>query len=212
MRDGNGVFTVVAAATNIGRAALGTTRVTDASAWDGGSYTLGFSGGNYELRDAANAVVAGGSYTSGQTIAFRGIELVFEGTPADGDRFSVAASRQQDVFAQIEALARLAEAPQTSGAQRAQLQTGLHQALDALTHVETHLGIVRGSVGNRLAALDDAESQNAAQREQVQSALSGFRDLDYAEAATRLSRQLTALQAAQETIARVQGLSLFDYL
>lgn len=212
LRDGNGVFSVAAHGANTGSAALGTTRVPDPAAWDGGAYTLSFNGGNYEIRDTANALVTSGAYSAGQSIAFRGIELVFEGLPADGDRFAIAASRQQDVFAQIEDLARLAELPLDTAAQRAQRQTALHQALGALGQAELHVSEVRAGVGNRLAVLDDAESQNAAQREPVQAALSELRDLDYAEAATRLSRQLTALQAAQQTLVRVQGLSLFDYL
>jgi len=39
-----------------------------------------------------------------------------------------------------------------------------------------------------------------------------LQDLDYAEAISRLSLQTTALQAAQQTFARVQGLNLFNFL
>lgn len=212
LHDGNGTFTVAADVANTGGAALGRTRVSDPALWDGGDYSLSFSGGNYEVRDAGNALVTSGSYAAGQPISFRGVEVVLEGTPADGDRFRIAGSGQQDIFAQIESIARLAEAPLDTPAQRARMQTSMHQAIAALDGAVAHFSEVRGSVGNRLAVVDDAESQNAAQREQVQVALSGVRDLDYAEAATRLSRQLTALQAAQQTIARVQGLSLFNYL
>lgn len=211
-RDGNGTFTVSANAANSGVAALKTARLSDAGSWDGGSYTLTFSGGNYEVRDAANAVVAGGSYSEGQTIAFRGVDLTLSGQPADGDRFTIGASAQRDLFAQIDDLAQLAQAPQGTPAQRAQFQTSMHQALSSLEQAGLHLSEIRATVGNRLAALDDAESQNGAQQVETQAALSQIRDTDYAEAAGRLSQQLTALQAAQQTFARVQGLSLFDYL
>jgi len=42
--------------------------------------------------------------------------------------------------------------------------------------------------------------------------LSDIQDVDYAEAISRLNLQLTALQAAQQTYVKVQGLSLFNYL
>ena len=42
--------------------------------------------------------------------------------------------------------------------------------------------------------------------------LSDLRDVDIAEAASRLSLQITALEAAQQTLVRVQGLSLFRLL
>ncbi|AXQ30397.1 flagellar hook-associated protein 3 [Solimonas sp. K1W22B-7] len=211
LRDGNGTFTVNSG-NNSGTAGLKSARLTDASLWDGGSYTLSFSGGNYEVRDAGSAVISSGTYTEGQAIAFRGVDLSFTGTPADGDSFQVGASGQRDVFAQIDELARIAGLPQDTAAQRAQVQTAMHQSLTAIDATSLHLSDVRASVGNRLAVLDDAEAQNAAQNETTQAALSSIRDLDYAEAATRLSQQLTALQAAQQTFARVQGLSLFDYL
>jgi flagellar hook-associated protein 3 FlgL len=46
----------------------------------------------------------------------------------------------------------------------------------------------------------------------MQKALSEIKDLDYAEAISRLSLQMTGLQAAQQSFAKVQGLSLFNYL
>jgi len=212
LREGNGTFSIAADTANTGVARLGSARLSDAALWDGGSYTLSFNAGSYEVRDAGNAVVASGAYTAGQTIGFRGIDLTLSGEPADGDRFAIGPSAQRDLFAQIEDLARIAEAPFDTAAQRAQQQTAIHQSLTGLEQATLHLVDLRAAVGNRLAVLDDAESQNGAQQVEVQSTLSQIRDLDYAEAATRLSQQLTALQAAQQTYAQVQGLSLFDFL
>ncbi|HEY0914676.1 MAG TPA: flagellar hook-associated protein FlgL [Solimonas sp.] len=211
LRDGNGTFSVSSGA-NAGTAGLKSARLTDASLWDGGSYTLSFSGGNYEVRDAGNTLVTSGAYTEGQTIAFRGVDLSFTGTPAEGDRFTVGASGQKDMFAQLDELVRIAGMPQDTAAQRAQVQTAMHQSLSAIDNASLHLSDVRAGVGNRLAALDDAEAQNGAQQVETETALDKIRGLDYAEAATRLSQQLTALQAAQQTFAKVQGMSLFDYL
>jgi len=212
LREGNGTFSIAADTANTGVARLGSARLSDAALWDGGSYTLSFNAGSYEVRDAGNAVVASGAYTAGQTIGFRGIDLTLSGEPADGDRFAIGPSAQRDLFAQIEDLARIAEAPFDTAAQRAQQQTAIHQSLTGLEQATLHLVDLRAAVGNRLAVLDDAESQNGAQQVEVQTTLSQIRDLDYAEAATRLSQQLTALQAAQQTYAQVQGLSLFDFL
>ena len=47
---------------------------------------------------------------------------------------------------------------------------------------------------------------------QIQKALSDVQDLDYAEASTRLAKNLTGLQAVQETFSRLSNLSLFNYL
>jgi flagellar hook-associated protein 3 FlgL len=71
---------------------------------------------------------------------------------------------------------------------------------------------VRATTGSRLSALDDTADARAAQDESMRTTLSGLRDTDYAQAASQLSLELTAIQAAQTTIKQVQTLSLFDLL
>lgn len=212
LRTGNGQFAVDADAGNTGAIRLTQARVYDASLWDGGSYTVSFAGGNYEVRDVASTVIDSGPYTADTPVRVRGVELSFAGAPADGDRFTLAPSTQQDMFALIDKLATLMRAPQTSDGQRAGVQTGLQQALTEIESAQTHLSAVRSSAGLRLGAAEDAESTLSANRIEAQSALSDLRDVDIAEAASRLQQELLALQAAQATYTRVQGLSLFDYL
>jgi flagellar hook-associated protein 3 FlgL len=48
--------------------------------------------------------------------------------------------------------------------------------------------------------------------DQLELTRSTIEDLDYAEAASRLSQQSVTLQAAQQAFVRVQGLNLFNYL
>lgn len=42
--------------------------------------------------------------------------------------------------------------------------------------------------------------------------LSDLQDLNYTEAITRLNMQVVALQAAQQSFAKIQGQNLFNYL
>ena len=69
---------------------------------------------------------------------------------------------------------------------------------------------MRASTGTRLAAIDSAAQGRGDTDVSLRATLSGLRDVDYAEASTRLSLQLTAIDAAQRTMLRVQSLSLFD--
>jgi len=46
----------------------------------------------------------------------------------------------------------------------------------------------------------------------LESHKSQEQDLDYAEAIARFERQMTALQAAQQSYIKIKGLSLFNYL
>ena len=212
LRTGNGRFAVAAEAANTGSSQLTGAKLHDAALWDGGSYTLSFTAGGYEVRDASNSVIQSGSYSAGSALRFRGVELSFSGTPADGDSYRIAPSQTQDALALVDKLARLVAQPQDSAAARAQWQTALQQGLSELETAQTHFSNVRSGIGLRLSAAEDAVNQIGAQQVHTQEALSDLRDLDYAEAASRLQQQLTALQAAQQTYMRVQGLSLFDYL
>lgn len=83
--------------------------------------------------------------------------------------------------------------------------TDLDSALDSLLQART-------SVGARLRALDDQESQNDKFIIDTRSTLSATQDLDYAEAISRFNLQQMSLQAAQQAFSQVQRLSLFNYL
>jgi len=72
--------------------------------------------------------------------------------------------------------------------------------------------LVRAEVGSRLNALDQAAETRGAESVDLQSLLSDLRDVDYAEAVSRLNQQYTGLQAAQAAYTRIAQLSLFDYL
>jgi len=96
------------------------------------------------------------------------------------------------------------------GAQTFQAQLG-----DVLTDLDAALGSfldARSSVGARLNALDNQESQNEKYVIDTKSMLSETQDLDYADALSRYQLQFTALQAAQQTFAKTKELSLFKYL
>ena len=83
------------------------------------------------------------------------------------------------------------------------------QELDnALVQVST----VRSSIGARLNALDRQKATNTDFIINTQTALSQIEDLDYSSAITKLNAQQLSLQAAQQSYAKVQSMSLFNYL
>lgn len=213
VRTGNGVFAARAAATNAGSAFVTSTGFTDPGAWDGGSYRVVLDGaGAYQVLDAANALVTSGSYVPNTPIQFKGITLNLEGQPAAGDTFTVKAAPAQDVFTTVQNLINACAAPNATPAQRAAQRNALFAGIEDINQAQTHVVNARASVGGRLNTLDITANEREAQGLAVKSVLSDLRDLDYTEAASRLSQQLTALQAAQETFTRVQGNSLFDHL
>lgn len=215
VRNGNGVFVAGANPANTGNAMLGARGVADASLWDNGSYSIVFTSPTaYEIRDATNTVIPGGTgtYVSGQNVVFRGVQIEISGTPATGDRFTVGPSRNQDVFSMVGAfvttLGMRADDPATS----AQFRTAMNSVLENLDQAIGNVVQVRADIGGRLQALETQQSTNVDLGLQLKTTLSQTRDLDYAEALSRMNQQLTALQAAQQSYVKVMGLSLFNYL
>ncbi len=90
--------------------------------------------------------------------------------------------------------------------------TGMKEVLDDLDAALGSFIEARTGVGARLNALDNQELQNEKFVIDTQTTLSETQDLDYADAISQFHLQSTALQAAQQTFAKVNKLSLFDYL
>jgi len=70
----------------------------------------------------------------------------------------------------------------------------------------------RSEIGSRLNAVDSQRGINEDIVFQSQQLLSSIEDLDLADAITELNLRSTALEAAQQSYVRVQGLSLFNFL
>ena len=71
---------------------------------------------------------------------------------------------------------------------------------------------VRTRVGSRLAAIETQADSNGAFALTLQQTIGELEDLDYAEALSRLSFELTVLEASQKSFVRTQSLTLFNFL
>jgi flagellar hook-associated protein 3 FlgL len=135
-----------------------------------------------------------------------------DGTSAAGDSFTVAPSTKRDVFATIDALIAALEAPVGGSASRAQMHSKVGQLILDVDQATSHVSEARSELGSRVRALDDEEALGEGLGLQLTQTMSELRDLDYAEALSRLSQQLFGLEAAQQSYARTQSLSLFNYI
>jgi flagellar hook-associated protein 3 FlgL len=72
--------------------------------------------------------------------------------------------------------------------------------------------LARADVGTKLNVLDQQSSILTDTKLTVKTALSSVEDLDLASAITKMNVQMTAMQAAQSSFAKISQLSLFNYL
>ena len=162
---------------------------------------------------------------SGSTVSYAGSQTVRElavgegRSMAEGDsgdavflRIASATGTPRDLFSRVQDAIDATLADQSTDAARSDSQTRFASVLQSLDEGIDHLSTVRASVGTRLARLDDTESRLEGIDTEMKKTLSAVRDLDYAESVSRLQLHTLALQAAQASFAKVQGLSLFNYL
>ncbi len=95
------------------------------------------------------------------------------------------------------------------------LDVGGGGSTDSIGNIDSALSRVldvRAGVGARLNTLDAQRSANDSFKLGLQTMLSRVHDLDYTSAVTQFNEQLLALQAAEQSYAKLQGLSLFNFV
>lgn len=212
IRNGNGTFSAFPGPSNTGTGIIGAGSLVDPTLYDQDQYTVRFiDPDNYEVLDSLGVTVAASSYQSGDTIAFRGIEFSLSGDPAAADEFIVAPSRFQDIFSNLDNLATAVATGVTSPSTRAEMSNQINAGLLNIDQALGKVLDVRTQVGSRLAAIENQIDSNGAFALNMQSTLAEIQDLDYAEAISRLTAEVTTLEAAQKSFIRTQQLTLFNY-
>ncbi len=179
------------------------------------SYTVLFDDNGTDVtfsitdEDTGEVVIDPGTvYGEGLPIEFDGMQISFGGIPNAGDTFTVLPREKQSVFDTLQGIVSALNSPVTGVNLSLALQHGMKNIDNALENVLD----ARTSTGNRLNEVDRLGALGENLNLQFKEALSDLQDIDYAEASSRLMQQQTALQAAQLSFSRVQGLTLFDYI
>lgn len=147
-------------------------------------------------------------YVSGQAISFNGMQFDIQGTPANGDAFTVLPSANESIFKTISDLVNLLNVEPAGG----KLGNGIVRGLNNLDNALNNVLTTRASIGVRLNELDALQNEGDHLGLQFKQSLSLLQDVDYNKAISDLTMQNTALQAAQQTFSKVSGLSLFKYI
>lgn len=216
---GNGVFVVNGAATNSGKAWADVGSVTDPSKVTGDSYTLVFTKDpttgevSYEINSssatATNPVIPSTPYKEGQAITVGGQQISIKGTPADGDSFTMSPSTRTDIFSVLDQA--IATVKGGTGGSTA-LQQGLGRALSELDSGMNRVQAMRSYAGDQLKRADGLESDMKDQALTQEGARSRAEDIDMITALSQVETQKVGLQAALQSYAQMQKLSLFNYI
>lgn len=148
--------------------------------------------------------------SDGQPFTFQGAEFTVTG-PTNGQnvQFTLSQPEKKNLAVTLDEISRaLLDNTVTGDA----LQESLNDALEGLDNGARQVSNSTASIGGRLNIADSVNESNLDLEIANKAARSAIEDVDYAEAVSELSKQETALQAAQQTFSRVTNLSLFDFI
>ena len=218
IRNGNGTFVAAAASGNTGTGIVSPGSVTNAALLTGHDYAVTFSvaagATQYSVVDTTTAttVVANAPFVPGGPIAFDGLQIEVEGTPANGDVFSVQPSANVSVFTSIEFLRSTLHSAGAGPTENARLTNALNTVHLNLQSALDRVLAVNASVGTRLKEVDAVIAQSEDLDLDYDTRLSQLRDIDYARSLSELNFQQLHLEAAQKSFLRVAALSLFSLI
>src|SRR6202451_3641935 len=159
IKTGNGTFTVTAGAGNTGSGLIGASTVSNPAVFTGGPFTIKFTTPTaYTVTNAANATVATGTYTDGQTIAFSGVQVTLSGTPAANDTFGVAASTNQSLFTTVQNLVNALQTGVTTQGSAPRYTNTVAAQISNIDQALAQTSDVRATVGGRLNAITTQQS------------------------------------------------------
>jgi len=211
---GNGVFKVSLGGTNTGTAWSDAGSVVTPSAQTGNSYSVTFSVVNgvttYDVVDttAATTVSTAQPYTEGAPILFDGLSIVVNGAPANGDTISVAPSVQTNVFKVLDdAIASISNAPGGN-----KLTQTVNLALVEIDAALARMQSARGQAGEWLNRADAITNTQGARALSLEGDRSRAVDLDMAKGISDFNRFQTGYQAALQSYAQIQKLTLFNFI
>lgn len=178
-----------------------------------------FTGNPPDNNPASATFSFSNQYSAGHAIALKGpgnidlgANVIVNGDPETGDKFTIESSTTQDLFTTLGTLILDLEQAGSGDYQQGLLANRIGFALTNLDQAEQNVLRVRAMVGSRLNEVDSLQSINEDVQLQYQQAISSLQDLDYAKTISDLTRKQTDLQAAQQSFVQTSRLSLFNYL
>lgn len=214
---GNGVLAVSSGAGNAGKAWADVGTITDPATATALTTPVDIafskdSSGNTQYSLDGGATFK--PYKSGEAIDVAGMRLTITGEPAEGDTFTVKPSERTSLFnildQAIDAVRNGAnsDGSTASGALTHAITRGLAEIDSGLSRLGTARSLA-GDLLNRADRVEDALSDRSVQLEDDRSRAE---DIDMVKALAELETQKVGLQAALQSYASIQKLSLFNYI
>ncbi|ASL44184.1 Flagellar hook-associated protein 3 [Burkholderia sp. AD24] len=165
---------------------------------------------------ATGTTTTGGAqpFTAGSAITVGGQSVSISGAPNSGDSFTVTPATQgsMDVFANLSQLITTLQTPLTPGAQTASFQSQLTTSMTQLENTMNNVQTAQATVGGRMNEVQALQTVTQTNTLQTASNLADLTQTDMVKTIGQYTLTQNALQAAQQAFAKIQNISLFQYL
>ncbi|MCA3238225.1 MAG: flagellar hook-associated protein FlgL [Curvibacter sp.] len=157
---------------------------------------------------AATAVVSNQPYVDGQDVQFDGLSFITRGAPGNGDTVVITPSTRTDLFRVLDAAIAGVDRKPNGHLLAQNLSRALAQVDSGLERLQS----ARGIAGELLRRADIIDGNQQDKTIQLESDRSRAEDMDMINGISAFQNQQTGYQAALQTYAQIQRLSLFNYL
>lgn len=144
-----------------------------------------------------------------------GLSIRFDSPPVAGDSFALSpapAAEKQGILNTIAALRQTLESEPDTPAGNLNTRDAVAVALINLDNGMQSVSSVQGEIGARLNIVESTQVDNEDVGLVNKAVQAELRELDYAEALSRLAFQSVILEAAQQSYVKISGLNLFNQL
>ncbi|WP_278462345.1 flagellar hook-associated protein FlgL [Stutzerimonas kunmingensis] len=175
--------------------------------------TFNASGPGFVVTDSNNVEVGKGVLNDDPDIETKvvagGVTLFISGTPTAGEAVTIPESgnAKQGI---LETIAGLRKALNSSTSTGSDIRDAVAVSLTNLDHGMISVDAARGNIGARLNVIETTQTDNEDVALVNKSVQAELRELDYAEALSRLSFQTIILEATQQSYVKISGLNLFN--
>ena len=155
--------------------------------------------------------------TRSDALVFRGVTLQLGGAAVGGEVVNVtpklsASGEIQQKQGILDTIANLRKSLEDPTTDNAGVRDAVAVALTNLDHGMVSVDQARGNIGARLNVIESTQTDNQDVTLVNKGVQAELRELDYAEALSRLSMQTVVLEAAQQSYVKIAGLSLFNVM
>lgn len=161
---------------------------------------------------ATSGVVSNGTFSAGSDLVFGGMDIRVNGTPTAGDSFDVQSGATTSMFQTVQNLITALQSQPATVAGNTLLQQQIGNVIADLNGAATSALSAQASLGSSLNEIQSVQGQDNSLNTNAQSQLANLQSANLPQVIANYSESLAALQASQLAFAKVQGLSLFNYI